>query len=395
MPLIISDGWISTKKKNKLEIRQGAKKSPSGVRKSPYARPPLSELIQTPSRSANKATERKRTEEVRKEDGTIITPHEGEHLKVSTASRIKGLSSNIALAAGESRNLSAGFGQAPHEEASNDVFGPSSFIPPQYPKRPLQSESASVHPENRGTRAAQKQETESNLQNMETFMSSLLIQHDPTINTNRIEIEKLDVARTNAPKNTSDPIPIAPKRRREKRREQAERVAERARHKERPDNRRSAEPLVIPEQDRQDGVIEPESMISAMSRVMQPLQDPPSAFPRPSSINLPTIMRTTEVSTDLRTGPIVEHRIESYALNSSPGQHSTPIARPLLLPTHPIGDSSTARPVRKKPMLLPFDPNFKKTDCSAVKPGALKESNKLSRMNSLFVNGKQFHRFTG
>jgi hypothetical protein len=204
-----------------------------------------------------------------------------------------------------------------------------------------------------------------------------------------------------------------PKGRRERRREQAEKTAERLRQKKKRTDIQPVEPppsAPFEVQATSQAVIAPESMISAMSRVFQtsrPLGSdvwpvPPPSHGRATQAarlpeSSPLILRSrqehnpSQVQTPFcqaqtpHTESLEAHEVLALASSQISEETVTPLAVPVLIPSRSIGDRSPARGIRRKPMLLPLQPDYKGMKSSTAKQAGTR---RLAPMASLTVNGE-------
>ncbi|KAG7571143.1 hypothetical protein FFLO_00968 [Filobasidium floriforme] len=441
----------STRKKSRLDIQRGSTKTPTRMRTSPYIRPTLSALklkrtqlpvpVMSDDQNQNYETPRTRTTgtgigigiestiEGRLPAQPSFAPQAGarsyeppspttwrareDERKLRTTG-----SKGVNRERGESRS------QSRIDEGPSDVFGPHSQAPPQQQQRQgrrqmrpgLSSRTlTTLLAQNRedsspDTASRQVKASATDLQNMESFMSSLLVYRNQpdqiTPNHSDSPQDRL-IDTTTAPLQT---VP-RPKGRRERRREQAEKTAERLRQKKKKSDIHPIEqPPSAPleSQATSQAVIAPESMVSAMTRVFEVL--PPSesdVWPVP----LPSHPRATQAARRPEPSPLIPkfrqqdtpsqiqtpfcqaqiphteslgaHEVLALASSQISEETVTPLAVPVLIPSRSIGDRSPARGIRRKPMLLPLQPDYKGMKSSTAKQAGTR---KLAPMASLTVN---------
>jgi hypothetical protein len=312
------------------------------------------------------------------------------------------------------------------DEGPSDVFGPHSQAPPQQQKHKerrrakpgLSSRTLTTSlAQNRevsspDTASGQVKASATDLQNMESFMSSLLIYRNQSdqVPPNHSGAQKDGLSDT-----TTVPAQIEPrpKGRRERRREQAEKTAERLRQKKkRSDIQPVEQPPTAPSESQatSQAVIAPESMVSAMTRVFEV---PPPSESDVWPVPLPSQSRATQAARRPESSPLIPksrqqhnpsqvqtpfrqaqtphtesleaHEVLALASSQISEETVTPLAVPVLIPSRSIGDRSPARGIRRKPMLLPLQPDYKGMKSSTAKQAGLR---KLAPMASLTVNGE-------
>jgi hypothetical protein len=443
----------STKKRSRLDIKRGSTKTPTRLRTSPYTRPTLSALklkrthviapVIPDDQNQNYETPRTRTTAIGIGIGIESTiegripaqpsfvPQAGARSsepRSSTTSRAREDerksrttgSKEIDRECGESRS------QIRIDEGPSDVFGPRSQAPPQQQKhkerrrakpglssRTLTTSLAQNREDSSpDTASGQVKASGTDLQNMESFMSSLLIYRNQSdqVPPNHSGAQKDGLSDT-----TTMPAQIEPKPkgRRERRREQAEKTAERLRQKKKRTDIQPVEPppsAPFEVQATSQAVIAPESMISAMSRVFQtsrPLGSdvwpvPPPSHGRATQAarlpeSSPLILRSrqehnpSQVQTPFcqaqtpHTESLEAHEVLALASSQISEETVTPLAVPVLIPSRSIGDRSPARGIRRKPMLLPLQPDYKGMKSSTAKQAGTR---RLAPMASLTVNGE-------
>jgi hypothetical protein len=100
----------------------------------------------------------------------------------------------------------------------------------------------------------------------------------------------------------------------------------------------------------------------------------------PSQIEAPSRQAQTPQTERLET-----HEVLALASSQISEETITPLAVPVLIPSRSIGDRSPARGIRRKPMLLPLQPDYKGMKSSTAKQAGTR---KLAPMASLTVNGE-------
>lgn len=321
---------------------------------------------------------------------------------------------------GESRS------QSRIDEGSSDVFGPHSQAPPrqqQHQKRRRARPGLSSNTPTAVLAQNQKDSSPGNaggpvkasatdLQNMESFMSSLLVYRNQP---DQVPPDHSDSPQDRLTDTITTPVQTVPrpKGRRERRREQAEKTAERLRQKKKKSDIQPVEqPPSAPleSQATSQAVIAPESMVSAMTRVFQtsrPLGSdvwpvPPPSHGRATQAarlpeSSPLMLRSrqeynpSQVQTPFcqaqtpHTESLEAHEVLALASSQISEETVTPLAVPVLIPSRSIGDRSPARGIRRKPMLLPLQPDYKGMKSSTAKQAGTR---KLAPMASLTVNGE-------
>jgi hypothetical protein len=438
------------KKRSRLDIKRGSTKTPTRLRTSPYTRPTLSALkfkrthVPAPvipdDQNQNYETPRTRTTAIGIGIGIESTiegripaqpsfvPQAGARSsepRSSTTSRAREDerksrttgSKEIDRECGESRS------QIRIDEGPSDVFGPRSQAPPQQQKHKerrrakpgLSSRTLTTSPAqdgedpSPGTASGPVKASATDLQNMESFMSSLLVYRNQP---SQITPNHSDSPQDRLTDTITTPVQTVPrpKGRRERRREQAEKTAERLRQKKKKSDIQPVEqPPSAPleSQATSQAVIAPESMVSAMTRVFEvppPSESDVCPLPPPAQLRAFQASRASETSPLMRqrympsqieapsrqaqtpqTERLETHEVLALASSQISEETITPLAVPVLIPSRSIGDRSPARGIRRKPMLLPLQPDYKGMKSSTAKQAGTR---KLAPMASLTVNGE-------